>query len=165
MENKNNILATEQELRELGFEKVAEDLCKMREFERKCAIAYEHFARRVSQEQINQFNQKLRAKSIRETDTDYYYDQLVFTDISKYQTIPPSDVLMKLKEAQKFNVFDYFEIAHIQSQQERKDPILFGCINGCPDRFFISQWDSDIKIEDLLSAEEVNIKIDGIQIP
>ena len=33
--------------------------------------------------------------------------------------------------------------------KEIKDPIVFGVINGCPDKFFISQWDDDIKIDDI----------------
>jgi hypothetical protein len=32
------------------------------------------------------------------------------------------------------------------------DPIIFGKIDGCTDRFFIAQWDDDVKIEDIVGA-------------
>jgi len=160
----NDAKINEQELEDLGFTKVANDLKKAKEFERKCTIAYEHFARRVSREQINDFNKKLMDSTMKEYNYQRIYDKLIFTDISDYPKIPPVSVLSALRDAQKLDVFDYFEVGHIQSCTEKKDPILFGCINGCPDRFFIGQWDNDVKIEDLLSAEEVNVKIDGIQI-
>jgi hypothetical protein len=48
--------------------------------------------------------------------------------------------------------FDSFEIAKIQWKREIKDPILFGRIDGCPDRFYVSQWDDDVRIEDILGV-------------
>lgn len=163
MEEQVNV--NECELAELGFEKAAKDLKEAKEFERKCAIAYEHFARRVSKIQIDEFNKKLRERTVGETNNAYIYDRLVLTDISEYPTIPPVNVLTALKEAQKLDIFDYYEIAHIESITEKKDPILFGCINKLTDRFFIAQWDDDISIEDLLSPEQVNVEIKGVQIP
>ena len=35
-----------------------------------------------------------------------------------------------------------------------KDPILVGRIQGCSDAFVIAQWDTDLKVEDILSATE-----------
>lgn len=47
--------------------------------------------------------------------------------------------------------FDSFSVAHIA---EVKDPILFGEIAECTDKFFIAQWDEDVKIEDILTEKE-----------
>lgn len=58
------------------------------------------------------------------------------------------------EKAQKLKCFDTFEIAKIEAVEERKDPIVFGCITGCPDKFFIAQWDDDVKIEDILTESE-----------
>jgi hypothetical protein len=59
-----------------------------------------------------------------------------------------------LEDGSNVCVFDTYEIAHIQSIVERKDPILFGCITGCADKFFIAQWDDDVKIEDIINENE-----------
>jgi hypothetical protein len=56
-------------------------------------------------------------------------------------------VLEKMREAKKCNCFDSFEIAKIESIEVKKDPILFGRVNECGDRFFIAQWDDDVTIE------------------
>jgi len=34
------------------------------------------------------------------------------------------------------------------------DPILLGRITGCENRYFIAQWDDDVKIEDILKENE-----------
>ena len=46
------------------------------------------------------------------------------------------------------------EIAKIQDIVQTKDPIVFGCINKCADRFFIAQWDDDVSIEQILNDNE-----------
>ena len=66
---------------------------------------------------------------------------------------PPDTVLDALEKAKEDNCFDTFEVAKISWIEEIKDPILFGIIEGCSDKFFISQWDDDVKIEDLLFME------------
>ena len=35
---------------------------------------------------------------------------------------------------------------------------LFGVVTGCDDRFFIAQWDDDVKIEDILQGDEGWVK-------
>lgn len=143
-----------EKLKELGFQRAAATLEATARFDRAVMIAYEHF-RRVSSEQFAAFNEKLRdATFLVDENRCQHYDQLIFTDIAQYSTVPPADVLESLKEAQKFDIFDYYEIAHIQSVTIKPDPILFGCINGCPDKFFIAQWDNDVKIENILASNE-----------
>ncbi len=82
------------------------------------------------------------------------YDKLLFTKLSETSKIPPLDVLDKLKEAQQLKCFDYYEVAEVKSIVERPDPIIFGCIEGADEKFYIAQWDDDIKIEDILLPNE-----------
>jgi hypothetical protein len=131
-------------LEKLGFKTAS---TKVKEFsikKRKMAIAYENY-RFVRPEKIEAFNQKLRAGK------NWDYKMLTFTPIGKYAEVPPTSVLDALEVAMERKCFDYFEVAHIVTV---KDPILFGCITGCTDRFFISQWDDDVKIEDILKPNE-----------
>lgn len=138
---------TADRLQELGFTRASDNLKKLSDKKRKLAIAYEHY-RFVRQEKIDIFNQKLKAERKNPLD---YYKLLSFTNISDYQEVPPDHVLDNLVKAKEMNCFDSFEIAHIV---EVKDPILFGRINECSDRFFIDQWDDDVKIEDILMPNE-----------
>lgn len=143
-----------KEIEALGFTTIAKELTAEQEFNRKTAEAYLQF-KIVRQEHIENFNKELKKKTLRELGTagrDLYheYETLKLQDIRQYPSLPPAEVLGKLKEAQKLNIFDYYEIMKIESVQEYKDPILFGCINGCPDKFFIAEWDQDIKLADLI---------------
>ena len=142
-----------ERLKELGLDKASKDMENLQEFDRKCAIAYEKF-RYVTQQKIDEFQQRIRAKTEKKTDWGFTYDTLKFTDLKQYPEVPPESVLDLLESAKKENCFDSFEVAKIESVQERVDPILFGRIKGCPDRFFIGQWDNDVKIEDILKDNE-----------
>jgi len=82
------------------------------------------------------------------------YDTLAFIELDKYTEIPPPDCLLDLKKAQDLKCFDEFEVAKIESVHVRPDPIIFGGIKGCVDKFFITQWDDDVKIEDILKENE-----------
>ena len=148
-----NEQTTIDKLEQLGFKKAHSIVKKMAEKKRKMAIAYEHF-RFVRQEKIDNFNQKLKEKTFQREGYREMYQQLTFTPVGEYAEVPPADVLGKLEEALGLNCFDAFEIAHIVSVVKIPDPLLFGRINGCPDRFFIAQWDNDVKIEDLLATNE-----------
>jgi len=79
---------------------------------------------------------------------------LQFTAIQAYEKVPPDFVLEAMEKAMDLNCFDRFEVASIQSVKEIPDPIVFGVIDGCTDKFFISQWDNDVKIEDILKENE-----------
>jgi len=141
------IMKLVERLEKLGFTKVAKELKAKEEFKRKLIIAYEHF-KYITPEAIEKFNEELKEKTYQEISPGYYkYNRLKFVKISEYDRIPPESVLNKLEEAQKLNIFDEFEVAFIEEVEE--DPIIFGRIKGCEDRFFICQWDNDIKVEEL----------------
>ena len=147
-------------LKDLGFDKVNEDIKKAEEenafkveLKKKMTVAYEMY-RYVKPEQIEHFNEKLREKTQKEFKTYSTYMTLKFYNIKDYSDVPPNDVLDKLETAKSLNVFDTFEIAKIDTVKEVKDPLLFGIINGCKDKFFIAEWDNDVKISDLLKDNE-----------
>lgn len=182
-----------EQLRELGFDKAAEDLRKKAELGRRLSIAYEHY-RYVKQEKIDAYKEKLRKATTRRmtieelrmhptyraamddgrrwngramseaqieqlvlSKTTSSYDTLVLDTLSNYQGIPPQAALDKLAEAKGLKVFDTFEVAHVDpvaSQVKLPDPIIFGLINGCTDRFFIAEWGDDVKLTDLIGASE-----------
>ena len=144
-------IETIAQLERTGFKGAAEKLKRLQEKKRKLMIAYEHF-RFLRQEKVDDFNQKLKEKTIkRGAFGGTEYQMLAFTPVERYGEVPPADVLLALEEAQNRQCFDSFEVAHIV---DVKDPILFGRINECSDRFYIAQWDNDISIEELLMPNE-----------
>lgn len=136
-------------LERLGFKTASANLKTMSERKRKLAIAYEHY-RFVREEKIAAFQDKLRKKT-HNWDNRQGYHKLDFVPIESYEHVPPSDVLTELETAQGRKCFDNYEVAYIKKVE---DPLLFGRIKGCPDRFFIAQWDNDVKIEDILKPNE-----------
>lgn len=142
-----------ERLEKLGLKSASKKVKDLRELKSKMTIAYEHF-RYVKQEKIDAFNEELRKKSLKDNSQYISYDVLNFIPLETYQEVPPVDVLDKIEEAIKLGCFDTFEIAKIESVKEVKDPIVFGRITGCPDRFFVGQWDDDVKIEDILKENE-----------
>lgn len=82
------------------------------------------------------------------------YDTVKMTRLASYDKVPPMDCLMDLKKAKDLNCFDGYEVAEVESVIEKPDPIIFGKIIGCADLFFVTQWDNDIKIEDILKSHE-----------
>lgn len=146
----------ENDLKELGFETASQILAEKKIRAKKLMVAYEHY-RFVTSDLIDKFNSDLKRKTYKEANIDKNgtysyptYDMLKFQAIRTYTEIPPANVLEDLKLAKSRNCFDEFEIAKVQSVEVRPDPIIFGRIHGCADRFFISQWDNDVKIEDIL---------------
>jgi len=133
-------------LEKLGFKQVIEKDNQVRTLTRKLAIAYEHF-RYVRKEKIDAFNRKLYKKTMK----NGYYSQLAFQKVSETSMVPPPDVLTELEKAKKLNCFDEFEIGYIA---KIKDPIMFGTINDCSTKFYIAQWDNDVRIEDILTENE-----------
>jgi len=134
------VKVAEDKLEALGFTKALDNVKKLRVKKRKMAIAYEHY-RFVTQEKIDAFNQKLASAG----------KQLSFTPVKDYSKVPPSNVLADLETAQNRQCFDEYEIASIK---KKPDPILFGRINGCSDRFYVSQWENDVKISDIIADNE-----------
>lgn len=117
----------------------------------KLAVAYAKYGF-IEQDKVNKFNERLKHETLTEDKTARSYKRLLFTPLENYHKIPPQDVLERLESAMNDAIFDSFEIATIQWVKEIIDPILFGRITDCPDRFFIAQWDDDVRIEDIVGA-------------
>jgi len=144
---------TECELRELGLTAAADEIKAKRELARKLRIAFEFF-RVVTQEQISRFQTELMKRTRKGDEFIYTYDKLKFTLLHQYGSVPPAPVLEALRAAQAHECFDFYEVAEIESVKVIPDPILFGRINGSLNRFYIAQWDNDVKIEDILREDE-----------
>lgn len=165
-----------QTLKELGFDKVADTLDKKLTLKKKLAIAYEHF-RFVEPHIFDRFQEEVKNKTLkvvvacpqcknnplaklscgycRKTGAQHMtHDTLAFVRLADYPECPPMDCLMDLKKAKELECFDAFEVAKVETVDIRPDPIIFGLINGCEDKFFITQWDDDVKIEDILKENE-----------
>lgn len=149
---------TSHDLIQLGLTAAGKKLQVKEDLKRKLTLAYEHF-RFVTPQVLDRFKKALKAKTLKRTgkagwDLVESYDKLKFIPLNQYEQIPPPDCLLDLKKAQEIGCFDAFEVAKIQAVVERKDPILFGTIVGCQDKFFVTQWDDDLKIEDILKDNE-----------
>lgn len=138
-----------ERLEKSGLTGIAKTIKKLKEKNAKMIIAYEHF-RFVRPEKFQAFNERLK----RETMKDYTYNRLRFTALENYNKIPPMMVLDAIDAANDKACFDRYEVADIESVKELPDPIVFGVIDGCSDKFFITQWDDDVKIEDILSEND-----------
>lgn len=151
MESTTNKKKTAEMLEELGFKIAASRLRDMQKRKRKLALAYEHY-RVVKPAKVMEFNERLKKDTIQgEEPHNATWKRLDFTPIESYPNVPPLEVLETLAIAVGRECFDSFEVAYIAAV---KDPILFGRIKCCDDRFFIDQWDDDVKITDLLKDNE-----------
>lgn len=139
-------------LEKLGFKTLASELTRLKARKRKLALAYELY-RFVRQEQVDKFNAELKKKTGENLGDAWSqsYQMLAFTPIESYDKVPPDSVLTSLGTAIEHKCFDNFEVAYIKNV---KDPLLFGRVEGCSDRFFIDQWGDDVKITDLLKDNE-----------
>ena len=139
-------------LAKAGFVKAAQDLRVMLTKKRKLAIAYELY-RFVTPENVAKFNADLLKKTGKNLNDAWNqeYSVLAFVPIQSYGSVPPDEVITKLEEAQSHKCFDQYEVAYIL---DVKDPLLFGRVEGSPNRFFIAQWDDDVKIDDLIKENE-----------
>lgn len=154
---------TQADLEELGFALAADKVKKDRELARKLRTAFEHF-RVVTQEQLNRFQVDLREKTFRVEGKNRHgditsYSRLVFTPIEHYQKVPPKFALNDLRKAKALGCFDRFEIATIEIVRNIPappvpDPIIFGLIDGSNNKYFVTQWDKDVSINDILREDE-----------
>lgn len=144
---------TSQRLESLGFKKLAAHVAHLKQKKWKLMTAYEHY-RVVSMDKVLAFNENLQKKTFKENPGTFSqsWQTLAFCSVEKYDKVPPEPVLAEMQIAVDRKCFDSFEVAHIK--EVVKDPLLFGRIDGCTDRFFIAQWDDDVKISDLLKANE-----------
>jgi len=145
-----------------GFITAAQKTAELADRAARLAQAYEHY-RFVSEEKIKEFQARLKQKTLRGIGGPGHgsvphlyetYDQLKFTDATQYPEMPPPEAMQQVKHAAERQIFNTFEVAKIESVMEYKDPIVFGRIIGCPDRFYICQWDNDVKIDDLIGQNE-----------
>jgi len=155
METKDaEVMPTECELRELGLTAAADKIKRAKELARKLRIAFEHF-RVVTPKQVTRFQEELWQH--RETDPLTYtlrYQMRKFTALEGYPDVPPGEVLQKIREAKDLKCFDRFEVLTLESQEVVPDPVIFGVIDGCDNRYFVAQWDDDVKIEQILREDE-----------
>lgn len=135
-----------EELKSMGFTKAAEKAMSAHNM----VIAYGMYTF-ISQETVDRFNEKLKRETLEEDSRARRYKMLKFIPIEKYGKVPPQHVLDNIARAKAVGIFDSFEVGKIDWVEEVKDPIVFGRINGCSDRFYIAQWDNDVSIEELLS--------------
>lgn len=142
---------TADTLEKLGFVRAASQTRELVARKRKLALAYEHY-RFVRVENVEKFNQQLKERTIKGNPPyDAIWQELGFVPVSEYEQVPPEEVLIAHQEAVDRQCFDTFEIGLIKNV---KDPLLFGRINKCSDRFFIAQWGDDVSITDLLKDNE-----------
>ncbi len=147
-------METVELLKELGLEKASENVQGKIDLSMKLTIAYEHY-RVVTPKIIERFQDELKRKTKKKlSHGGISYDRLAFVALKDYAEVPPEHALLALKEAKKRNCFDYFEVAKVETVEERPDPIIFGRVDKSPDRFFVTQWDDDVRIEDILRANE-----------
>lgn len=138
-------------LARLGFKSASTKIKTAIDKKRKFAIAYEHY-RYVTAEKMQAFQMKLRNESMKRAASGRSrWKELAFTPLDRYTETPPANVLDSLEKAMGHKCFDEFRVAHIVNVE---DPIIFGYIEGCTDHFFIDQWDDDVKISDILKANE-----------
>lgn len=132
----------------LGFKRALSKLTRGKKVYPKLKIAYARFGH-IKQEQITAFETQLSKEKAKVG----YRKWLRFSKLEHYdRDVPPQDVLEKIAAAKELGCFDYFEICYVE--EVKKDPIVWGRIEGCPDRFFIAQWDNDVSIEQIIMAAE-----------
>lgn len=136
-----------------GLNKVVSRIKSVRLLHQKLDIAYKNYQLIATDEIISEFNEKLKKETLKEDKYSYSYKHLLFTPLEEYQKVPPDFVLERIIKAKQLECFDSFEVCTIGWHKEIKDPIVFGIIKGCSDKFFISQWDDDITITELLEGK------------
>lgn len=129
----------------LGFKGVAKKAERMV----RMKVAYSDYLF-VTPQHISDFNEKLKKETLKEDKRAYHYKKLVFIPLEKYEMIPSATALNALEATQIRGIFDFFSVCKIDWVEEIKDPIIFGQIEGCEDYFFISQWDDDVRIEEII---------------
>ncbi len=135
-------------LEKLGFKKALSKIGKGRKVFPKLKVAYAMYGF-VTRAQVDKFQEVLGLQKAPKG----YKKQLSFCRIENYdRDVPPQEVLEKIEAAKNVGCFDYFEIAFVE--EVKKDPIVFGRIESCQDRFFVAQWDDDVSIEQIIMASE-----------
>lgn len=140
-------------LKSIGLTAVAETIEETASLSDKLKEAYARY-RYLTPSAIARFQGKLQEET-RSVDAGVTsYKHLRFTRLEQYPKLPPDDVMVALEQAKSYQCFDYFEVADLETVKQYPDPLLLGCVNNCADKFFITQWDEDVKIQDLLQGDE-----------
>lgn len=142
-----------EKLKKLGFTAAHDRVEKSRDLARRLHIAYQNFEF-ITEDMVEKFRDDIKKRTTKDHKNYVEYQTLVFKPVAEYDEVPPQDVLDKMESAVQLGCFDTFEVAKIESVQEVKDPILFGRVEGCGDRFFIAQWDDDVTIEAIKKASD-----------
>lgn len=145
------------ELKRLGLTAAAAVIHDASQLSAKLKIAYERY-RFLTPTAIQKFQDKLRAEQVTDEKGVRIYKQLRFTALESYPKIPPDHVLAALMQAKEVGCFDTFEVVDLETITVLPDPLLLGCITGSEDKFYITQWDDDVKIQDILQADEGWVK-------
>ena len=140
-------------LKSIGLTAVAETIEETSSLSDKLKEAYARY-RYLSPSAIQRFQDKLLRERTTEAGGATIYKQLRFTRLEQYPKLPPDEVLAALEQAKSYQCFDYFEVADLETVKQLPDPLLLGCVNNCADKFFITQWDEDVKIQDILQGDE-----------
>lgn len=140
-------------LRTLGLTAVADTLETTVGLTAKLKEAYARY-RYLAPSAIERFQAKLQEETCQVDGGVTSYKRLRFTRLESYPTLPPDEVLVALEQAKGYQCFDYFEVADLETVKQYPDPLLLGCITNCADKFFITQWDQDVKIQDILQGDE-----------
>ena len=142
-----------KDLEQAGLTKISRKIKDIRSFQTKIDIAIKNFPLILTENHIKEFNEMLYKDTFKEDKKSIEYKRLKFTPISDYEKIPSQFVLERIKKAKDLNCFDEFEVCTIDWVKELKDPVVFGVISGTTDKFFITQWDNDITITELLEGK------------
>ena len=71
--------------------------------------------------------------------------------INNYSKLIPEYCLDKTIVADSTGFFDYFTVAYPEvAEFPKADPVIFGRRKNSPNRFYITQWDNDVTLDDLL---------------
>jgi len=151
MEKTETVTYDLDRLEKAGLKGMAATIKKLKDKKAKMLVAYECY-RFVKPEKFDAFNERLRKETW--NPQTYTYNRLRFTALENYDKVPPMSVIEEIEKANDRACFDRYEVADIESVQELPDPIVFGVIDGCSDKFYIAQWDNDVKIEDILNSNE-----------
>jgi hypothetical protein len=135
-------------LKEAGFTGITDTLTRLD----KIQMAYEKYPS-ISQSTIDDYNKKLRKATEIDQGWSVNYQKAKLIKLSEYMETPPEKCLDAIIEARNTNLFEDFKLLHVVWTKETKkvpDPIVFGTFKDLDDYFFITQWDDDISLEDLL---------------
>ncbi len=145
LENKTD--KTVDKLAEAGFDKASQKLSSV-DRAKKAYADYQV----VTSEQLEKFDKELQRRSRIETRDEIHYKKLDLIAIEDYDETPPDACLDAIIKAKETKLFDRFELAKLvwTHEEKIKDPIVFGRIEGISDRFFITQWDDDISLKDII---------------